>query len=140
MTLHLLKLAVGIEHLDQLKARQHRFINDAGNYRHITRMFPKRGDEILDGGSMFWVIKRLVLVRQPIIALNRETDREGRRFCLIELAPNHIPVEPQRKRPFQGWRYLKAEDAPGDLSEGVGYVDPDMPADMRAELSRIELI
>ncbi len=140
MTLHLLKLAVGIDHLDQLKERQHRFANNAGNFRHRTRMFPKRGEEILNGGSMFWVIKRLVLVRQPIIALHRETDREGRRFCLIELAPDHIAVEPQRKRPFQGWRYLKAEDAPCDLANGTGFIDPEIPPEMRAELGRIGLI
>jgi hypothetical protein len=140
MTLHLLKLAVGIEHLDQLKERQHRFVNESGNCRHTTRMFPKRSDELLDGGSMFWVIKRLVLVRQPIIALHRDSDREGRRFCLIEMAQNHIPVEPQRKRPFQGWRYLKPEDAPRDIVEGSAYIDPDMPAEMRAELGRIGLI
>lgn len=140
MTLHLLKLAVGIEHLDDLKARQDRFVNASGNYQHTTRMFPKRESELLDGGSMYWVIKRMVSVRQPIIALHRETDPEGRGYCLIELAPEHIPVTPQRKRPFQGWRYLKPEDAPVDLTSSDGYVDPDMPAEMRAELQMIGLI
>lgn len=140
MTLHLLKLAVGIEHLDDLKARQSRFVNAAGNYQHTTRMFPKREEELLDGGSMYWVIKRLVSVRQSIIGLHREKDEEGRGFCLIELAPEHVLVAPQRKRPFQGWRYLKPEDAPDDLSSRDGYIDPEMPAEMRAELSRIGLI
>ena len=140
MTLHLMKLAVGIENLDQLKERQRRFAKIKGNFRHRTKMFPKRSEEILDGGSMFWVIKRMVLVRQPIIALHRETDEEGRRYCFIELAPEHIAVEPQRKRPFQGWRYLKTEDAPPDLTDGTGFIDPDMPPDMRAELGRIGLI
>lgn len=140
MTLHLLKLAVGIEHVDLLKERQDRFMNAAGNYQHTTRMFPKREDELLDGGSMFWVIKRMVAVRQSIIALHRETDSDGRKYCIIELAPEHVLVSPQRKRPFQGWRYLKAEDAPNDLSSTEGYIDPDMPAEMRAELSRIGLI
>ena len=140
MALHLLKLAVGIEHLDQLKARQSRFANGKNNFRHRTKMFPKRSEEILDGGSMYWVIKRLVMVRQPILALHREADEEGRRYCFIELAPDLIAVEPQRKRPFQGWRYLKAEDAPPDLADGTGFIDPDMPPDMRAELGRIGLI
>ena len=140
MTLHLLKLAVGIDHIDQLKERQRRFANEAGHRRHRTRMFPKRSDEILDGGSMFWVIKRLVLVRQPIIALHRETDEDGRGYCIIEMTPKHIAVEPQRKRPFQGWRYLKPEDAPRDLGDGMGYIDPEMPPEMRAELGRIGLI
>lgn len=140
MTLHLLKLAVGIEHLDQLKARQDRFVNTRGNYQHMTRMFPKREAELLDGGSMYWVIKRLVSVRQPIIALHRETDDTGRGYCLIELAPAQILVAPQRKRPFQGWRYLKPEDAPADIGALDGYIDPDMPDDMRAELSRLGLI
>lgn len=140
MTLHLIKLAVGIEHVDNLKERQDRFKNAAGNYQHTTRMFPKREAELLDGGSMFWVIKRLVSVRQSIISLTRETDADGRSYCLIELAPEHVLVSPQRKRPFQGWRYLKAEDAPHDLSSTDGYIDPDMPPEMRAELSRIGLI
>lgn len=140
MTLHLLKLAVGIEHVDQLKERQERFKNDVGHYQHTTRMFPKRETELLDGGSMFWVMKRLVSVRQKIIALHREKDPEGRGYCVIELAPEHILVAPQRKRPFQGWRYLKPEDAPNDLTSMDGYIDPDMPSDMRAELSRIGLI
>ncbi len=140
MTLHLIKLAVGIETLDHLKERQERFKNEAGNYRHRTRMFPKRADELIDGGSMFWVIKRLVLVRQSIIALHREADREGRKFCLIELTPHQVLVDPQRKRPFQGWRYLRPEDAPRDLADGSGYIDPDMPIDMRVELGRIGLI
>lgn len=140
MTLHLLKLAVGIEQVDHLKERQDRFMNAAGNYQHTTRMFPKREAELLDGGSMFWVIKKLVAVRQTIIALHREVDPDGRKYCVIELAPEHVLVSPQGKRPFQGWRYFKAEDAPSDLSSTDGYIDPDMPADMRAELSRIGLI
>lgn len=140
MTLHLLKLAVGIEHLDDLKARQNKFVSASGNYQHTTRMFPKREAELLDGGSMYWVIKRLVTVRQPILALHRETDPDGRGYCLIELAPKHILVAPQRKRPFQGWRYYKPEDAPADLDSQDGFIDPDMPDDMRAELSRIGLI
>jgi hypothetical protein len=140
VTLHLLKLAVGVEHLDDLKARQARFVNAAGNYQHVTRMFPKREAELLDGGSMYWVMKRLVSVRQTILALHRETDSDGRSFCLIELAPEYVLVAQQRKRPFQGWRYLKPEDAPQDLTSSDGYIDPDMPPDMRAELSRIGLL
>lgn len=140
MTLHLMKLAVGIEHLDQLKARQQRFANAQGNYQHTTRMFPKREAELLDGGSMYWVIKRMVSVRQSIVALHRETDDNGRGFCLIELAPEYVLVMPQRKRPFQGWRYLKSEDAPADISSMDGYIDPEMPDDMRAELTRLGLI
>tara|TARA_B110000438_G_scaffold284868_1_gene314364 strand:+ start:7273 stop:7695 length:423 start_codon:yes stop_codon:yes gene_type:complete len=140
MPLHLIKLAVGIEHIDHLKERQSRFINDAGNAQHTTRMFPKRSDALLDDGSMFWVIKRMVLVRQQIIALHKGTNQEGRSMCVIELAPHHIYVQPQRKRPFQGWRYLKPGEAPKDIADGDGYIDPDMPDDMRAELSRIGLI
>jgi hypothetical protein len=80
VTLHLLKLAVGIEHFDHLKERQDRFMTAVGNYQHTTRMFPKRESELLSGGSMFWVIKRLVTVRQTIIALHREADPDGRKF------------------------------------------------------------
>jgi len=142
VTLHLIKLAVGIETPEHLTERQERFRNARGNYQHTTRMTPRRSDEVLDGGSMFWVIKRMILVRQEIVALHEETDADGRGYCLIELDPNPVPVQPRRKRPFQGWRYLKPEDAPPDLSPGAahGYVDPDMPAAMRRELQALGLI
>jgi hypothetical protein len=141
MGLHLIKLAVGIDDIDQLGARQKRWCNARGNYQHRTRMMPTRAGEVCPGGSMFWVIRRLVQVRQPIVAFHQKTDDNGRPFCLIELAPEYIEVEPLAKRPFQGWRYLKAEEAPRDVPRTIGgYVDPKMPKELRLELRRLGLL
>ena len=142
MVTNLLKLAVGVDDPGHLRSRQARSINAAGNVLIRTRMKPKRTGELLGGGSLYWVIRRLIQVRQAIVSLRTDTDYEGRNQCLIELAPDHVLVQPVRRRPFQGWRYLRSEDAPPDLdahSEG-DFVDPDMPTKMRAELKRLGLI
>ncbi len=141
MPLNLIKLAVGIEDVDHLAKRQARWRNVRGNTRHRTRMMPSRGDEILPGGSMYWVIRGMIQVRQPIVALHRKTDKDRKSYCLIELELKHIVVEPTARRPFQGWRYLRAEDAPADLgSFGTAYVDPKMPKELRLELRRLGLL
>jgi len=140
--INLLKLAVGIEDPGQLEARQARSINADGNVIVHTRMTPRRSNDLLGGGSLYWVIRRLIQVRQSIVGLHTDTDHEGRNQCLIELKPNHVLVEPVRRRPFQGWRYLRPEDAPPDLyanSEGA-FIDPNMPTKMRIELKRLGLI
>ena len=142
MPLHLIKLAVGIETPEHLAERQVRFKNAAGNYQHTTRMRPRRETEVLDGGSLYWVIKRMITVRQEILGLHETTGADGKSYCLIELKPDPILVQPRRKRPFQGWRYLKAEDAPPDLGHGMseGYVDPEMPVPLRRELQALGLL
>jgi hypothetical protein len=102
---------------------------------------PTRGKDIVPGGSMYWVIKGLIQVRQPIIALHKKTDDAGKSYCNIELAPQLVLVEATAKRPFQGWRYLKADDAPPDEKrKGAAYVDPEMPKDLKAELRRLGLL
>ncbi len=142
MALNIIKLAVGIEEVDHLGERQKRWQNANGNYQHRTRMMPSRSGEILPGGSMYWVIKRLVQVRQPIVAFHQKTDESGKNYCIIELEPRHILVEPIAKRPFQGWRYLKAEEAPRDIaqSSAARYIDPKMPKELRLELQRLGLL
>ncbi|MDG1803056.1 MAG: DUF1489 domain-containing protein, partial [Paracoccaceae bacterium] len=84
--------------------------------RHVTRMWPKRAEEILNGGSIFWVIKGVILVRQRIVRLDEVTRADGIRRCAIVSDPELIRVEATPKRAFQGWRYLTTEDAPRDLS------------------------
>lgn len=138
--LHLIKLSVGSESIDSLMEWQLRRSTEraaAGHDprpRHITRMTPKRGDELLMGGSIYWVIKRNIIARQYIAALESVTGEDGINRCAIILDPNLIRTEPRPKRPFQGWRYLKPEDAPADLTEG-GEVIADMPGEMREALS-----
>ena len=91
---------------------------DDGLPRHITRMWPKREAEILNGGSIFWVIKGVILCRQPILRLDEYLGGDGIRRCAIVCETGLIRVAATPRRAFQGWRYLAAEDAPADLPEG----------------------
>ena len=86
--------------------------------RHVTRMWPKRESAILNGGSIFWVIKGVILCRQPILRLDEHIGADGIRRCAIVSKPGLIRVAATPKRAFQGWRYMTAEDAPADLPEG----------------------
>jgi hypothetical protein len=141
MPLHLIKLAVGINDTDHLRERQRAYREEEGNLRHKTRMMPRRGAELLGGGSMYWVIRGSILVRNPIIDLRAEVDDEGRNLCVIELEDSHVLVRPTARRPFQGWRYLPADATPPDLARVTDAgVDPAMPTEMRCELSRLGLL
>ncbi len=117
--INLIKLSVGTESVEGLQDWQDspRPKGADGNPRHVTRMWPKREAEILNGGSIYWVIKGVVQARQRILRLD-ECDRgDGIRRCALVFEPKLIRVENMTKRPFQGWRYLKPEDAPADLPE-----------------------
>ncbi|CAO3351728.1 DUF1489 family protein [Azospirillum melinis] len=142
MPLHLIKLAVGVRDLDHLAELQDRRAVTAGGQTRIpvyTRRLPKRGDELLAGGSIYWVIKGSVLVRQPILAIDTDTDEEGESYCTLHLASDRVQTVPTPHRPFQGWRYLTTEAAPQDLS-AVGGAGIEMPADMAAELRELGLL
>lgn len=117
---HLVKLSVGTEDVAGLDAWQStkRAQADDGLPRHVTRMWPKRGDEILNGGSIFWVIKGVILCRQPIARLDEYIGADGIRRCAIVCQRGLIRVEATPKRAFQGWRYLATSDAPRDLPTG----------------------
>ncbi|MCB1398288.1 MAG: DUF1489 domain-containing protein [Rhodobacter sp.] len=117
MTLHILKLCVGCESVEDLEHWQRQRARDlpGGLPRHVTRMWPKRGDAVLDGGSIYWVIKGTVLVRQRILRLDPVEGEDGITRCALVLDPELVRTEPAPRRPFQGWRYLNAEDAPRDL-------------------------
>lgn len=140
MTLHLIKLCVGADAVEDLidwqKTRA--ALNPDGLPRHVTRMWPKRGDELLDGGSLYWVFKGQVLARQRILRLDEVTGTDGIRRCGIALDPEVTRTEPQPRRPFQGWRYLKPEDAPRDLpAQRPG--DDDLPPELSAALADLGL-
>ena len=139
MVVHLVKLSVGSESVETLQAWVKRRVAQnkkrglGAVHDHVTRMFPRRRDELLDGGSIYWVIKGVVLVRQKIIDLQEVTGADGRPHCAIILEPPLIGTEPQPRRAFQGWRYLNAEDAPRDLSKERGSTPPALHAKL-AEL------
>jgi hypothetical protein len=138
MALNIVKLCVGADSIDHLRD----WIKDAKAGRdtldHTTRMFPKRGSEIVPGGSLYWVIKGLILCRQPIAALTPVTGADGIERCKIEFKAQIIPVRPAPRRAFQGWRYLEAADAPPDLPKGA--TASGMPDKMRRELSELGLL
>jgi len=135
--LHLIKLCVGVESFEALEQHIARRMARQGETTHRTRQTPRQADALLDGGSLYWVIKGMIQARQPILDLRAETDTEGRGLCAIVLAPELVPVQPRPRRPFQGWRYLKPEDAPPDLAIGA---NDDIPPAMRAALAELALI
>ena len=138
MAIHLQKLSVGSESIATLQDWQkmvvHRRVKKglSPHHQHVTRMFPKQKEALLDGGSIYWVIKGLIQCRNEIVDLEETQTKDGRKACAIVMDPKLIAVVPTPKRPFQGWRYLKIEDAPADLGliNGAG----DLPPELRAKL------
>ena len=138
MTVHLIKLSVGSESIETLTEWQAlRFKNDKEIY-HVTRMRPKREAELLDGGSIYWIIKGIIQVRQRIIALEPVTGEDDIKRVKLIFDRELVPVRPSPRRAFQGWRYLKVEDAPPDLPKNARSTD--IPAEMRTELAELGLI
>lgn len=114
-----MKVCVGADRVGDIEAWQRHLMSlggGAGRVWHVTRMFPKRRDEILAGGSLYWTIKSKFAVRQAIIDMTPVVADDGTKKCRLDLDPTLVPVEPRPRRPFQGWRYLTAEDAPADLA------------------------
>ena len=140
--LHLLKMAVGIADLDELRAvRAVRLVERGGNWVY-TRNWPRRAEEVLAGGSIYWVIRGQVLVRQRVTGFQPGHNDEGRECCLIVVDPELVPTVPRPWRPFQGWRYLSPADAPRDAAYRTGgHAHGDqMPAEMLAELRSLGLL
>ena len=142
MSLNLIKLCVGAESLeDQQEWSQRRLkeMQAAGSevcLFHTTRMVPKRIDELLDGGSLYWVIKGKIQARQKLVDIRPFVDSEGIRRCKLMLDSQIIATEWQPKRAFQGWRYLPVEEAPADLQ----FADSGMPSHLKAELAELGLL
>lgn len=138
MSIHLIKLCVGADSIEDLGRWQARRLKETGSIGHVTRMFPKRAAELLDGGSLYWVIKGLIQVRQRVVAIDRVEGEDGVTRCRLVFTPELVPVRPAPRRPFQGWRYLKPADAPPDWGMREGDEDP--PPGMREELAELGLI
>ncbi|TCT40935.1 DUF1489 family protein [Martelella mediterranea] len=144
MSLHLLKLCVGATAVDDLRgwvSERSMAAIAAGlepHTVHTTRMTPKRREELLEGGSLYWVIGGQIRARQELLEIGNHTDGQGIERCDLVLAPQVIDTVPVPRKPFQGWRYLKAEDAPRDLDVGEG--GEEMPDELRAELAALGLL
>jgi hypothetical protein len=139
MILHLIKLCVGVETITELEEWVARRVRERGEHFHTTRMVPKRADELTGGGSLYWVIKGQIACRQKLVAIAPFTDGEGIGRCRLMLEPVVRPVSPRPCRPFQGWRYFAAKDAPLDLGKRGRGVSA-MPESMRRELAELGLI
>ncbi|WP_416796739.1 DUF1489 family protein [Ciceribacter azotifigens] len=145
MTLHLIKLCVGAESLEDLRqwvAERSLTAIAAGlepHSSHVTRMVPKRAEELLDGGSLYWIIKGQVAARQRLLDIKTFTGGDGITRCELILGPEVIEVAPAPRRPFQGWRYLEADAAPRDLNASGADIE-DMPDDLRRELAELGLL
>jgi len=145
MTVHLLKLCVGVETVQELADWQAMRLKRLKRERkrvelcHRTLQSPKRRDEVLDGGSLYWVIKGFVLVRQHVLDLRPDTKDDGTACCGIVLDRALVTTRAHPRRAFQGWRYLDAADAPNDL-RGFEDAADDMPRAMREDLRELRLI
>jgi hypothetical protein len=139
MALHLLKMSVGIADIDQLAQVQKRRLKTEGRLCHYTRNMPKRAEEVLDGGSIYWIIRGQIRVRQRLKAIRRHTDPDGWSGCALVLDRKLVATMPRPVRAMQGWRYLEADAAPVDLAVGLGKGD-ELPPKLVAELRLLGLI
>ena len=139
--INLVKLCVGIdsiEHLEAYRAAQNQS-GGAPSSRHVTRMWPKQAARLLNGGSLYWVIKGQVLCRQRILRLDEVMGGDGINRCGIVMDPEIIRTQSALKRPFQGWRYLRPEDAPPDLPQARSCEDA-LPDDLNRALAEIGVL
>ncbi|WP_207633075.1 DUF1489 family protein [Devosia aurantiaca] len=140
--IHMVKLCVGVASVEELESyrdeRAHWWDADYGEDVHVhrTRMMPKRREEMEGAASIYWVMSGQIVCRQPILRLTKFTDAEGKDYCDIVMSRDMIRTVPYPKRPFQGWRYLRAEDAPPD----VGANENGNSMEIAAELERMGLL
>jgi hypothetical protein len=145
MPLHLIKLAVGAESVQDMtdwvkqRLKEKKRKGQKPEHIHTTRMVPKRADELKAGGSLYWVIKGQVAARERILDIRPFVDKEGIGRCRVVLDGKVVPVEPRPYRAFQGWRYYPEKDAPKDLTRAAPGVAK-MPEELRRELRELGLI
>lgn len=146
MGLHLVKLCVGASCIEDLAAWQNTRLDESrrrgkpGRLAHTTYQMPKRTADLIDGGSIYWVIRGAILVRQRLVGFEEGTKSDGRRGCDILLDPALTPVRPTPRRAFQGWRYLDAAAAPPDIDGALATELADMPPGMRRDLTDLCLL
>lgn len=141
MTIHLLRLAVGAESLEAMRQwREEARIDWRGRtvVPTWTKRPPNRQAELLDGGCIYWVVKGSIRCRQRFAGFEMVTGADGESYCAMMMDPELIETRAVPKRPFQGWRYLKPEDAPPDLAVGEGSGD-ELPPHLLAELRELGL-
>jgi hypothetical protein len=145
MALNILKLCVGCDSVEDLeewiaeRLEERRRTGKEAEHFHTTRMVPARAGELVDGGSLYWVIKGAVQCRQRLLEVRPFVDGQGISRCRLILDPLVVRTVWQPRRAFQGWRYLKPADAPADLAAaGKGLLE--MPSALRRELAELGLL
>jgi hypothetical protein len=142
LALHLIKLAVGADSIEDMRDWQKERLAELKKrgqkpeLKHTTRMVPKRREEILDGGSLYWVIKGTLAIRQRLLDIRPFVDKDGVGRCHLVYDKEIVLVAPRPKRAFQGWRYLEPKDAPPDIGKGA----KDLPDKLRRELAELGLL
>lgn len=145
MPLHLIKLSVGTDSVEDLRRWIRQKMQERKKKRqkpervHTTRMVPKRVDELIDGGSIYWVIRGQIMCRERILGVRPFRDKDGIGRCHLVLDPKCVLVEPRPFRAFQGWRYLAEKDAPRDLDRAAPGAAA-MPEPLRRELRELGLL
>jgi hypothetical protein len=145
MPLHLIKLAVGCDSVKDLTGRIADRLKTAKQqglprqHIHVTRMTPKRDAELLNGGSIYWVIRGEIAAREKLVGIVPFRDRDGIGRCRLIMQPKVFAVAPRPMRAFQGWRYLTEADAPPDLGKAAASIAA-MPEPMRRELRDLGLL
>jgi len=140
MTVHVIKICVGIDSIEELADWQkRRSRNYKQKLRHWTRHAPKRADELSGGGSIYWIIRGLIQVRQRVLAVETHAPTEDRlKTCALVLHPKLVPVMPVPRRPHQGWRYFEPKNVPADLTGRNRKAAP--PPEMAAALKELGLL
>jgi hypothetical protein len=139
--LHIAKLAVGIRDIAHLQLVQSARLAAGGELRHCTRNFPRRAGELLDGGSLYWVVAGSMLVRQRLLDITEAAWDDGGKCAALVLDPALVALVGRPTKPFQGWRYLSSRDAPADLPPaGAARGLAELPAHLRRELRVLGLL
>lgn len=145
MTVHLVKIAVGADSIEDIaefqKQRRAKLKAERGKpiLVHKTRNMPKRESEIVKAGSIYWIVKGFIRVRQRILGFEKRTDKEGRPYCEIRLDPKLVRTVPLAHKPIQGWRYMEADVVPADLTGKAAKAD-EMPPEMMMQLRELGLL
>ncbi|MBK17384.1 MAG: lysophospholipase [Rhodospirillaceae bacterium] len=146
MTIHLVKIAVGIGSVDHLREvqierlRQAKESGGPGELRHLTRNAPRRAAEVLNGGSIYWIIKGYIRVRQRITDFGEAVGRNGKPRCALILDPKLVQTQLLPHKPIQGWRYMEPEAAPADLTNQERKIESSLPTEMADELRSLGLL
>lgn len=138
--LHLVKMAVGAADVEDLRRSRAERRAERGASWVYTRNHPRRADAVLDGGSLYWVVKGQIRARERIVGFRTEREESGRAYCLILTDGEFVATLPRPFRPFQGWRYLPSADVPRDAPAGPGGDFAQMPDHMLLELRELGLI